>query len=114
MIGIWRKKYFGSKTSLILTSIAIGLLTALSAVILKNGVRVIQEWVQYVSLTKNLHYLLFIFPAVGILLTTVYVQVFRKGNLGRGVANILYCISRKSSFVPKDKLYSQMISSILT
>lgn len=114
MISHWRRKYFGTKTSLILTSIAIGLLTALSAVLLKNGVRLIKEWVEYVSLTKPLPYLIFIFPTVGILLTTIYVQVFRKGNLGRGVANVLYCISRKSSYVPQDKLYSQMISSILT
>src|SRR5580698_4208835 len=103
MIEVWRKKYLGSRTSLILASIAIGLLTALSAVLLKTGVHIIQEWVQYLSLRKHLQYLLFIFPMVGILLTTIYVQVFRKGNLGRGVANILYCISRRSSYVPRDK-----------
>src|SRR5690349_6223211 len=113
-IGIWRKKYFGSRTSLILTSIVIGLLTALSAVVLKNGVHLIQQWVHYVSIRQGLHYLLFVFPTVGILLTVFYTQVFRKGELGRGVNNIIYTISRKSSIVEKDKLYSQMLSSILT
>ncbi len=114
LIGIWRKKYFGSRTSLILTSILIGLLTALCAVLLKNGVHFIQQWVHDVSIGQHLHYLLFIFPTVGILLTVLYTQVFRKGELGRGVTNIMYSISRKSSFVEKDKLYSQMLSSILT
>jgi CIC family chloride channel protein len=110
----WRIKYFGRKTSLVLTSIVIGLLTALCAVLLKNGVYFIREWVHYVSINQKLHYLLFVFPTVGILLTVIYTQVFRKGELGRGVANIIHTISRKSSYVEKDKLYSQMLSSILT
>jgi chloride channel protein, CIC family len=108
------KKYFGRKTLLILTSVIIGLLTALSAVLLKNGVHFIRDWVHYISVTQQAHYLLFIFPTLGILLTVLYTQVFRKGELGRGVTNILYCISRKSGFVEKDKLYSQMLTSILT
>jgi len=113
-IGIWRRRYFGTRTSLMLTSVVIGLLTALCAVVLKNGVKFIQQWVHHVSIAQNSHYLLFIFPTLGILLTVFYTQVFRNGDLGRGVTNIIFAISRKSSYVEKDKLYSQMLSSILT
>jgi CIC family chloride channel protein len=113
-LGIWRKRYFGTRTSLILTSVVIGLLTAVCAVILKNGVAFIQQTVHELSINEGYHFLLFIFPTVGILLTVVYTQVFRNGELGRGVTNIIYAISRKSSYVEKDKLYSQMLSSILT
>jgi chloride channel protein, CIC family len=113
-IRTWRIKYFGRKTSLILASIVIGLVTALCAVILKNGVHIIQIWVHYATVDQKLHYLLFVFPAVGIILTVIYTQVFRRGELGRGVTNIMYSIARKSSYVEKDKLYSQMLSSILT
>ncbi len=113
-LGFWRKKYFGTRTSLILTSVVIGLLTAICAVILKNAVSFIQESVHQISISEGYHLLLFIFPTVGILLTVFYTQVFRNGELGRGVTNIIYTISRKSSFVEKDKLYSQMLSSILT
>lgn len=113
-IGIWRRRYFGTRTSLILTSAVIGLLTALCAVVLKNGVQIIQNWVHHVTIKEKLHYLLFVFPTVGILLTVLYTKLFRKGELGRGVTNIIYTISRKSSNVEKDKLYSQMLSSILT
>jgi CIC family chloride channel protein len=113
-IGLLRKRYFGVRTSLILTSILIGLLTALCAVFLKNGVRLIRHWAQYLSIGQDMHFLLFVFPTAGILLTVWYTQVFLKGKLGRGVTNIIYTISRKSSVVEKDKLYSQMLSSILT
>ncbi len=97
-----------------LTSVVIGLLTALCAVVLKNSVHFIQQWVHQVSIAQNSHYLLFIFPTIGILLTVFYTQVFRNGELGRGVTNIIFSISRRSSYVEKDKLYSQMLSSILT
>ena len=113
-IGFWRKKYFGSRTSLILASVFIGLVTSLSAVILKNGVHLIQTQVHKISSLENFHYTLFLFPTLGILLTVIYTQVFRNGRLGRGVTNIIYSISRKSSYVEKDKLYSQMFTSILT
>ena len=97
-----------------LTSVVIGLLTALCAVVLKNSVHFIQQWVHQISIAENSHYLLFVFPTLGILLTVFYTQVFRNGDLGRGVTNIIFAISRKSSYVEKDKLYSQMLSSILT
>ncbi len=110
----WRLKYIGKGRSLILTSIVIGMLAALGGVILKQGVALIQNLVHNIISYYQSPYLFVIFPAVGILLTTIYVQVFQKGNLGRGVTNILYCISRKSGYVEKDKLYSQMLTSILT
>ncbi|MBL0104127.1 MAG: chloride channel protein [Bacteroidetes bacterium] len=56
----------------------------------------------------------FVFPALGIFLTVLFAQAFLGGHLGRGVANIIYTISRKASRVERDKLYSQMVSSILT
>jgi CIC family chloride channel protein len=113
-IGLFRKRYFGTRTSLILTSVVIGLLTALSAVLLKNGVYLIEFVVHYFSETRNQHYLLFIFPATGIMLTVLYSQVLLKGKLRRGVTNIIYSISRKSSYISRNNLYSQTISSILT
>ena len=51
-LGFWRKKYFGTRTSLILTSVVIGLLTAICAVILKNAVSFIQESVHQISISE--------------------------------------------------------------
>ncbi|MCC7231416.1 MAG: chloride channel protein [Bacteroidia bacterium] len=115
MIGIlWKNKYIGKKTLLILASIIVGILSALSAVFLKRSVHLVQSWVDYLVTTGNNPYIYLVFPPVGIILTVVYVQVFRKGNLERGVNNILFSISRKASFVSPHKLYSQIISSIFT
>ena len=113
-IVAWRLKYFGPRASLMLTSVFIGLLTALCAVVLKNGVSLIRNLIYQISIHQHLHFLLFVFPALGIFLTVLFAQAFLGGHLGRGVANIIYTISRKASRVERDKLYSQMVSSILT
>src|SRR5436190_13985787 len=98
-IGILRRKYFGTRTSLILTSIVIGLLAALGAVLLKNGVAIIQNSVENISVKTNRQYLIFFFPVIGIVLTVFYTRVFHGGNLKRGVTSIIYSISRRSSAI---------------
>lgn len=107
-------KYFGRRTFLILTSILIGLLTALSAVLLKRGVMYIQHAVEYIAFERNFSFMVLIFPTVGILLTVLFWKLIRVKSERRGMTSILYSISRKSSFVEKHKLFSQMVSSIFT
>ena len=108
------KKYTNTKRLLIMCSILIGLLSAMSAVVLKNGIHLIRLFIQLIVYHFDMEFLYILLPAIGILLTTYYVQTFLKGNMGRGVSNILFNISRRSGNVPQDKVYSQMITSILT
>jgi len=108
------KKYSNTKRLLIGCSILIGLLAAMSAVVLKNGIHLIRLSIQQVVYLFDCNFLYILLPAIGILLTTYYVQTFLRGKLGRGITNILYLISRRSGNVPQDKVYSQMITSILT
>ncbi|MBK7850563.1 MAG: chloride channel protein [Bacteroidetes bacterium] len=108
------KKYANTKRLLIMCSILIGLLSAMSAVVLKNGIHLIRLFIQLVVYHFSLEFLYILLPAIGIVLTTYYVQTFLKGNMGRGVSNILFNISRRSGNIPQDKVYSQMITSILT
>jgi CIC family chloride channel protein len=113
-IGDLRRRYIGENTSLILASIAIGLLSAVAAVALKQGVN---------ELTRLLHAWLFgsrrallvlVIPTAGILLCVLFTQVWLKGDLGRGLPNILKAVRENESIVEKHKLYSQVLTSILT
>ncbi|HRH66287.1 MAG TPA: chloride channel protein, partial [Bacteroidia bacterium] len=107
-------KYANTKRLLITCSILIGLLAAMSAVVLKNGIHLIRMFIQLVISNFHLDFLYLLLPAIGIILTTYYVQTFLKGKMGRGITNILFNISRRSGNIPQDKVYSQMITSILT
>lgn len=109
-----RRRLFGEHTSLILASVAIGLLAALAAVALKSGVN---------ELTRLLHGYLFgarrelltlIIPTAGILLCVLFTRYWLNGDLGRGLPSLLRTIKERDSVVETHKLYSQVITSILT
>jgi chloride channel protein, CIC family len=110
----WRTKHISNRNFLIVASLLVGLVAAIAAVVLKSTVHGIQHLLELLRAASGNNYLYFIFPLIGILFTVFYVQRFRGGKLGRGIANILYTIVKKSSNVERDKVYSHVITSALT
>lgn len=110
----WRTKHISNRNFLIVASLLVGIVAAMAAVILKSTVHGIQHFLELLRAESGNNYLYFIFPLIGIILTVFYVQRFRGGKLGRGIANILYTIVKKSSNVERDKVYSHVITSALT
>lgn len=53
-------------------------------------------------------------PIIGIVLTVWFVKKILRGDLGKGVSNILYEIAQKSAYVKRHKLFSHVITSALT
>ena len=110
----WRIKHISNKNFLVISSILVGLVAGLAAVFLKVFVHYIQVTLQESESAQNRNLLFFFFPLIGILLTVLYVQIFRNGKLGRGISNILLSISKKQSQVAPDKMYSHIVSSGIT
>ena len=110
----WRVRFIGNNTFVILAAFLVGTITSLAAVLLKVTVHEIKHLVEMVIYIYKNDWLYFIYPLAGLLLCTLYVQAFLKGNLGRGIGLVLVSIFRKNANVEKHKMYSQMISSVLT
>ena len=113
-INTWRSRHISNNTFLIIVSIIVGIVAGLAAVILKTVVHYIEHLIHRILEDPSFNFLLFVFPLVGILLTVLYVQKFRKGKIGRGVGSILLSVAKRSSNIERDKTYSHMISSALT
>ena len=58
--------------------------------------------------------LFFIYPFIGILLTTLFVKFFVKEGISHGVTKVLYAISRRNSMIKPHNNYTSMIASTLT
>jgi CIC family chloride channel protein len=110
----FHSRVFGKRTYLILTSIAIGVLTTLCAALLKKGVMLLEHAIEFIAFEKEFQFMILIFPTFGILLTVLFWKAMKVKSERRGMTAILYSISRKSSYVEKHKLFSQMISSLFT
>ncbi|MDX5346617.1 MAG: chloride channel protein [Hymenobacteraceae bacterium] len=111
---IWLRRHLTTRQFILISSVLVGLTAGLAAVVLKSAVHLIYDFLTGGQFFEYDARLLVLLPLIGLLLTVLYVQVFRNGKLGRGTANILYIIGQKSGLVEKDKMYTHMITSALT
>lgn len=110
----WRILFLPDKLFLIVSAVIVGILSGLAAVILKTSVNYLNEFLHSAFNDKYNTYLFFIYPLIGIFLSALYVQTVRKGNLARGIGNVIVEISSKRGVIAPHKLYSQLFSSFLT
>ena len=108
----WIQHKLSPKQFVIFSAILVGLTAGLAAVFLKLWVHFILSNLQTHSPDKQ--FLIAAFPIVGISLCALYVHYLNGNRLGKGIANILYAIAKKSSILPRDQTYSHIISSALT
>lgn len=114
IIGNWQINHLGQRNFVVILSFFVGLCSGLAAVILKHAVAFIKALV--VDNVYDLHFnlLLIASPAIGILITLLYVKFFVKDNLGHGITKILYAISQNASNIKRHHNYSSIIASSFT
>ena len=110
----WLHAKLSSRHFLMLSSALVGLTAGLAAVLLKTMVHYIHLGIVYNYHIRFQYYLYLIFPLIGILLTVYIVKRFFNNKLGKGTANILHAIVRKSSFLPREQAYSHILTSAVT
>jgi chloride channel protein, CIC family len=110
----WLKSNLSRTQFLLLSGILVGCSAGLAGVVLKQLVHYI-----HFTITQRVHFDEQIFyyallPCLGIVLTTLIVIFFFKGQDRKGVPAILFEIARNSSLVSPVKMYSQIIQSAVT
>ncbi len=111
---IWRIRHISSKNFLLILSVIIGITSGIAAILLKRIVFEIRDLLTKGFDTTQQHYVYVIYPFIGLLLTACYIYFLNRNKLGGGISNILYCISKKSSIIERDKMYSHFTTSALT
>ena len=113
-INKWRLKNVSHRNFVLILSFIVGLISGLSAVVLKNTV-----YYTHYFLTRgfdndagNLLYLAY--PLLGIALTVLFVKYVIKDNISHGVSKILYAISRNNSHIKVHNNYSSLVASTIT
>jgi CIC family chloride channel protein len=99
---------------MVILSIIIGFLVGMVAVVMKNLVYYLRQLltsgfsVDY----SNIQYA--IYPAIGILLTIIFVKYLLRQEVRDGIPNVLYAISKQHGIIKKHNMFSSIISSALT
>jgi chloride channel protein, CIC family len=110
----WQSKYIKHKNFVLLLSVAVGLVSGIVAVIIKNSVHFIQQLLTGSFVRDYENYLYFAYPLVGLLLTVTIVKYIVKRPVRHGIPNTLYSISKRSGNVRVHNLYSSVITSAVT
>ncbi len=98
----------------LLLSLLIGLLSGLAAVMLKNIVHYTHSLVTNGFDFGEGRYVYLFFPVIGITLTVLFARFIIKADIGHGVSNILYAISKKNGRLDKHNIYSSIVGSTFT
>lgn len=113
-IAIVRQRYMGPRTSLVIASVLIGLAASLCAIALKKGVHLATGFANQVLFSGHQVYLVLLLPCVGILASVWITQLFLRGDLERGMPNLLKDVHLNAAVVPRHKTWSQVVTSIVT
>jgi len=113
-IFFFAKGRLSSRQFFMLSSILVGILSALAAIVVKFCVHSIGVWVSFYSTSYEQFFLFSLFPIIGITLTVIYIKFGLKGVFKKGSAEIGYAIARQSSKLPPSQMYSHVITSALT
>lgn len=113
--GVWRYRNMSLRRLVLISAVLVGLLGGLSSVILKNLTHLIQNFVEN-TLVGDLGFngFYFAFPIIGITLTLLVIRYAVRREVGHGIPNVLYSISRNKSILPFRSTYAALITSPLT
>jgi CIC family chloride channel protein len=111
---IWRIKHIKNRNFTLMLSAVIGAFAGLAAVVLKETVHTIQNFLLHGDEVNLQSYYIYFYPLIGIFITVLITRYYWKEKLGHGITDILFAISQKSSIIKRGKMYSRMITSAIT
>lgn len=110
----WRARSISPRNIILILALVVGLVSGLSAVILKNTVHYFYLFLTRGFDTESFNLLYLAYPLIGIALTVLYVRLFVHEDISHGVSKVLYSISRGNSHLKPHNNYSSLISSTIT
>ncbi len=111
---VWRLRHVDDKRFMLILSGVIGVLAGLGAVIIKNSVRFIHEFLNSNIATEYENYRYIFFPAIGIFLTLLFIKFIIRQHVGHGVPSVLFAISKSNGVIKRHNIFSSIITSTLT
>ncbi|MDR2475698.1 MAG: chloride channel protein [Bacteroidales bacterium] len=109
-----REKHIQEKHFVLILSFFVGLCAALTAIMLKLLLHLIQQLLTNNFSISNVNFLYLIYPAVGITLAALLVKFVVKDDISHGVTKILFAISQKKSRIKPHNIWSSVLASSLT
>lgn len=113
-VVVWREKHIKERPFVVFLALVVGTLGGFSALLLKWMIASISKLLSTQLVINGGNLLYFIYPAVGILITVLFVRLVVRDNISHGVTRVLYAISQNKSRLKRHNLWSSMVASSVT
>ena len=110
----WRETHIKEKQFIIILSFVTGLGCALAALILKNAIHLIQNFVTSMIGDDKLNYWYLAFPMIGIAIASMYVKYIVKDDISHGVTKILFARAQHKAIIKLHNCWSSVVASSIT
>ena len=110
----WRELHIKQRQFLLILSLVIGIFTAFAAFLLKSSIHLIQYLLTENFSRNNVNFWYLVFPAIGILITSLFVRKIVKDDISHGVTRILYAISQRKSILKLHNIWTSLVGSSIT
>ena len=105
---IWREQHIKEKTFVLALALIVGIFTGLAAIALKWLIHYISEVLTAGINLESGNYIYILLPAVGVILTALYVRYIVRDNISHGVTRVLYAISQNKSRLKRHNVYTSV------
>lgn len=109
-----REKHIKDKQFILILAFLTGIGCALAAFLLKSSIHFVQDIVKSLMANDSLNYWYLAFPAVGIVIASLFVKYVVKDDISHGVTKILYAISQHKAIIKLHNCWSSIVASSIT
>ena len=110
----WREKHVKERYFILVLAVLVGIFTAIAAFLLKEMIHFIQYALTSWFDADNVNYWYLVFPAIGILIASLFVRYVVRDDISHGVTKILYAISRRQGRIKRHNTWTSMVASSFT
>lgn len=103
-----------NQTFILILSGCIGIFSGIAAVLLKTGVHTIQNFLTEDFYPSYANFMYILYPLIGITTAFLLGKYLLKDFGGHGIPDVLFSISKKSSLLPRVKIFSRVLTSSFT
>ena len=99
---------------LALLAIVVGVLAGFGTYLFEELLHGITTLLTHWFPVEQSHFLFLVYPAIGIILATLFVRYIVKDNISEGVTRVLYAMSRKSSHIAPHNCWTSIVGGATT
>ncbi|MDE6397543.1 MAG: chloride channel protein, partial [Muribaculaceae bacterium] len=110
----WREKHVKEKNFVLFLALLVGIFCGFAAMVLKWLIHLFSSWLTAGVNIQEGNYIFILFPAVGVILSALYVRYIVRDNISHGVTRVLHAISSNKSRLKKHNIYTSVVASSVT